>query len=92
MEWGFPRHPFQTLRHPRSVKNRENIEAELLSEVQQKAAAFEDARNRCRECCIGTLQQCLEAVMRAYRDALRAFSDLIFDGQYGNEPRPSGDR
>jgi hypothetical protein len=72
------------------MKNSENVEAELLLEVQQKAAAFEDAYDRCRERRRGTLQECLEGVAHAYRDALHAFSDLILDGRYGVEPRPAG--
>jgi hypothetical protein len=71
------------------MKNGENIEAELLLEVQQKEAAFEDANNRCRKRRRGTLQECLERVARDYRDALHAFSDLILDGRY-NKPRLSG--
>jgi hypothetical protein len=74
------------------MKNGENIEAELLLEVQQKGAAFEDAYNRCKERRRGTLQECLEPVARDYRDALHSFSDLILDGQYENKTTPSGDR
>jgi hypothetical protein len=76
-----PRHPFETVRHPKSVKNRQSVEAELLREVQHKAAAFEDAYNRCGDCCMGTLQECLEPAARDYGDALHAFSNLILDGQ-----------
>jgi hypothetical protein len=71
------------------MKKSENIEAELLFEVQQKEAAFEDAYNRCKERRKGTLQECLEPVARDYRDALHAFSDLILDGQYQDEPSQS---
>ena len=81
------------MRHPKSVENRrQSIEAELLHEVQHKAAAFEDAYGRCRERRMGTLQECVEAVTRSYRDALRAFSDLILDGRFEKKPRLSGDR
>jgi hypothetical protein len=72
------------------MKKSENTEAELLLEVQQKEAAFEDAYHRCRKRHMGTLQECLEAVARSYQDALRAFSDLILDGQYQNKPSQSG--
>ena len=64
------------------MKRRENTEAELLREVQQKAAAFKDANSRA-ERRGGTLQECLERVARNYRDALHAFSDLILNGRYG---------
>ena len=70
------------------MKKSENIEAELLLEVQQKAAAFEYAHNRCTERRTGTLQECLEPVARDYRDALHAFSDLILDPQYENQSSP----
>jgi hypothetical protein len=70
------------------MKDHKNIEAELLLEVQQKGAAFEDAHNRCRDRLIGTLQQCLESVALDYRDALNAFSEFILEGQYENKPRP----
>jgi hypothetical protein len=70
------------------MKKSENIEAELLLEVQQKAAAFEDAHNRCAERRRGTLQECLEPVARDYRDALHAFSDLILDLQHENKSSP----
>jgi hypothetical protein len=76
--------------HPKSVKSGENIEAELLLEVQQKAAAFEDAYNRCKERRRGTLQECLERVARDFLDALHAFSGLILDGREQNQPGPSG--
>ena len=74
--------------HPKSVQSVENIETELLFEVQQKAAAFKDAYNRCRERSKGSLQECLEPVTRDFRDALHAFSDLILDGRYENESGP----
>ena len=67
------------------MKHYENTEAELLREVQQKAAAFEDANSRCRERGTGALQQCLEPDARTYRDALNAFSELIFNGRYETE-------
>jgi hypothetical protein len=70
------------------MKDHKNIEAELLLEVQQKEAAFEDPHNRCREHLIGTLQQCLESVTLDYRDALNAFSNFILEGRYENKPRP----
>jgi hypothetical protein len=66
----------------------DKLEAELLLEVQQKGAAFEEVSNRCRERRSGTLQECLEPVARDYRDALRAFSDFILAGRYENELRP----
>jgi hypothetical protein len=70
------------------MKKSENIEDELLLEVQQKAAAFEEALNRCTERRRGTLQECLEPVARDYRGALHAFSDLILDPQYENQSSP----
>jgi hypothetical protein len=70
------------------MKDHKNIEAELLLEVQQKGATFEDAHNRCRERAMGTLQQCLELVALDYRDALNAFSEFILEGRYENKPRP----
>ena len=76
----------------KNVEKSQTIEAELLREVQHKAAAFEDAYNRCRKRRMGMLQECLEGAMRSYQDALRAFSDLILDGRYENKPRLSGGR
>ena len=70
------------------MKDHKKTEAELLVEVQQKGAAFEDAHDRCREYPMGTLQQCLESVARDYRDALNAFSEFILGGRYENKPRP----
>ena len=69
------------------MKKGEDIEAELLLEVKQKEAAFEEAHSRCKERRTGTLQECLEPVVRAYRHALHAFSNLILDGQDENKPR-----
>ena len=69
------------------MKDDENIRAELLREVQQKAAAFEDAYNYCTERREGTLQECLQPVARNYRDALNAFSDLILNRRYDKEQR-----
>ena len=72
------------------MKDGEEIETELLLEVEQKEAAFEDAYNRCKERRRGTLQECLEPVARGYRDALHKFSNLILDGHYENKPRAGG--
>lgn len=60
----FLRHPFQTVRHRISVANPQRIEAELLREVQHKAAAFENAYNCCSKRRMGTLQECLEGFAR----------------------------
>lgn len=70
------------------MKDHKKTEAELLVEVQQKGAAFEDAPNRCRKRNTGTRQQCLESVARDYWDALNAFSEFILEGRYENKPRP----
>jgi hypothetical protein len=42
------------------MEQHENIAAELLREIQEKAAAFKDAYNRCTERRGGTLQECLQ--------------------------------
>ena len=70
------------------MKDRENLEAELLLAVEQESAAFRDASYRCRERRKGTLQQCLEQVAHKYRAALHAFSDLILNGGHEKKPRP----
>jgi len=72
----------------KGMKDHKKTESELLVEVQQKGAAFEDAYNRCGERQLGTLQQCLESFALDYRDALNAFSEFILEGRYENKPRP----
>ena len=70
------------------MENHKNIAAELLWEVRQKAADFEDAYNRCTKRRVGTLQECLQPVARKYRDGLKAFSNLISNGRYEKERGP----
>ena len=80
--------PFDTVLHQKSMEHHENIAAELLREVQEKAAAFKDAYNRCTERRGGTLQECLQPVASKYREVLNAFSDLILNGRYKKEQGP----
>src|SRR5215469_4345245 len=70
------------------MRDHKNVEAELLLDVQQKGAAFEDAHNRCRKQPIGKLQQCLKSFARDYGQALNAFSEFILEGRCGDKPRP----
>ena len=70
----------------RIMKDREDIEAELLLEVEQKGAAFEGAYNSCKERRTGSLQECIEPVARDYRDALHTFTKWILDGHYEKKP------
>ena len=67
------------------MEHHENIAAELLREVRQKAADFEDAYHRCAERRGGKLQECLQPVASKYRDVLKAFSNLILNGRYEKE-------
>ena len=80
--------PFEAVLHQRGMEHHENIAAELLREVQQKAAAFKEAYNRCTERRGGKLQECLQPVASKYRDVLKAFSNLILNGGYEKKQGP----
>jgi hypothetical protein len=68
------------------MKSAENIEAELLLEVQQTAAAFEDACHRYGKRQSRPWPEGLAPFERDFQDALQAFSNWILDGCYTMSP------